>query len=206
MLRFQCSVLLVALAGSLVGCQSDDHGFCNPSVQKDETFEVTVLGRSTRDVATFPLYVNGQPSCGLDDIHEGDRFQVKLTETFGYGGTAAPCQHFVCPIDFPAPATPYQSAGSHPAMLYVCAGNDAKVQLGPQCELGRTVVLYHSKQATGLYGDADGGGAPPFTLLRSLNHPDSQTVCADVMARFPTGPAQAGPVCADLWQVRLTKR
>ena len=205
MLRF-CSFLSLVLAVSLASCQPDDTGQCNGNVQQDESFDVTVLGRSTPDAAYFPVGVDGRPSCELDDIHKGDRFQVTLAEHFMSGGTALPCREFLCPIDFPAPAEPVESAATLSAGLYVCVGKNAKVRLGPQCELERSVALYHSKHATGLYADADGGEAPPFTLLRALYHPSSQVACDGVMERFPTASAERDPVCVDMWQVRLTKR
>ena len=206
MRHYPCCAISFALAGSLAGCQPDDTGSCNKNVQLDETFEVTVLGRSTPESASFPGFVDGQPSCGLDDIHEGDRFQVKLTETFRSGGSALPCQQFSCPIDFPAPAEPVESAATLFNLPYVCFGSNAKVDLGPRCELERIVALYHSKHVTGLYADPDQGEAPPFTLLRALNHPTPHAACDDVTDRYPTAPADRDPVCVDMWQVRLTKR
>jgi hypothetical protein len=201
MLRLQRTVLWFTLVAPLVACKGNDQP-CNEYVDPGETFDVTVIGRRTFTDATAPLLLDGLPSCGLDDVHDGDQFQVTLSKTRTYGGEAG-CQQFICPDDFPAPASALEDSATITALPYVCLANHTKVRLGSECELGRFVGLYHTRPATGLYAESNGGVAPAITLVRALAQREPGK-CSDVSLRFP--PGDTAFVCADLWDVHLSQR
>jgi len=191
------SLSLACLAGC--GGQSP----CNRNVHDNEKFEVTVVGQDRPPDHNLPLHGRDAPPCGLDDIHVGDRFEVTLSERVQFGGENG-CQVPKCPANFPTAGTPYENASWGEFLPYVCLAKETKIQLGPQCELGRFVGLYAAGSSGRLYAESDGGVPPPFTLLRGLGGTDDQAMCSDVMSRYPKG--QPGSACVDFFQVTLTKR
>lgn len=197
-------VCILALAAAWSGCRTNDE-LCNKSIEKGERFEVEVVEQRDPATLALPHLLEDLPSCGLDDLQAGLRREVTLSEFHSVGGETG-CQLAVCPADLPvlAPALDERLTEVNP--FNVCAASDTKVQLGPQCELARYVAIFERYNRQALYPDQNGVVEPELIIVRALRQGGGQVTCSDLASRYPSAPQGNDFLCADTWQVRLTKR
>jgi hypothetical protein len=192
---------LVALAQLLASCRQEV-GACNPYVRRGEHFDLRVVSSEEPTFRLVPSQWLGLPSCPLEDVPVGGSFDVELQDLLKR--PPEECKDFVCPKDFPTPATPLSRERGDVAMSYVCVNTMVKVDLGGGCELGRYVGIHNPVGQRELYTSQDAGTSNPLTMFRALFW-DPSVNCPDLTERFPESRPGQGMLCVDVWTVSLSE-
>ncbi len=186
------------------GCEDSDRP-CNPALDQDDQLTVEVQSVSRDEIGALGAApVTGLPSCGLDDLSVGDKFEITLHDHVAQSSGSGICHHFACPLDLPAPAAKAAKPLSWANETYVCLGNAAEVQLSATCSLGRFTAIYTSGDTDLDHGPSVGSTTSPYLLVRGLAA--NSGACSDLATRFPSTPQNGNPIlCVDQYRVQLTK-
>jgi|GEM_PF-3886497 len=177
---------------------------CNQLVHDGDSFDVEVLGLI--DPSLAPQGLDGLPSCNLDDVRIGARTHVQLDHSLG-----GDCYNFACPEDLlPSPdGLSSDSTGPSGGGLDVCVGDRALVNLSDSCTAGRYVSLDTYNTVKSIYDSPSPEGITAVRLFRALGTRGGNVDCSQPPPEYPgvsDASAGSGFFCADLWNLKVTKR